>query len=363
MTEMPFAGALAAMLWATLWFRDSQSLGALLAAAAASNAASLTRYEGWFLIPFVALYLAKVARRKAHAALYLALGSLGPAAWLAHNQFYYSNALEFYDGPYSALAIHERQVAAGVVYPTSHNWRAAAGYYWQAVTLMAGWPALALAGVGAVVALAKRAWWPLVLLALCPLFYVSSLHSGAADLYVSTRWPHTAYNTRYAFPAMLLFFFAAAGVVALASAKWTRVVVLAGVVAIGAPLAAVRGSLSRAEAAVNSAARREAQGEAAAYLAAHYQLGLGIVFPFGTLSGVLRQAGVPLREGLHEGNHPAWEAVRARPGVFLREEWALATPGDEVSALLRESGRQGRPYRLQKRVAVRGAAIEIYRLE
>ena len=53
MTELLFAAALAALLWATLWFRDSQSLWAVLIAAAASNAASLTRYEGWFLIPFV----------------------------------------------------------------------------------------------------------------------------------------------------------------------------------------------------------------------------------------------------------------------------------------------------------------------
>ena len=57
MTEAMFAAALAALLWATVWFRDSQSVWAVLAAAAASNAASLTRYEGWFLIPFVALYL------------------------------------------------------------------------------------------------------------------------------------------------------------------------------------------------------------------------------------------------------------------------------------------------------------------
>ena len=56
MTEPLFALTLAALLWSTLWFRDSQSVLAILAASAASNAASLTRYEGWFLIPFVALY-------------------------------------------------------------------------------------------------------------------------------------------------------------------------------------------------------------------------------------------------------------------------------------------------------------------
>ena len=75
MTELLFLASLAALLWATLWFRDSQSLWAILIAAAASNAASLTRYEGWFLIPFVCLYLLVVAKRKPHAILFARAGS------------------------------------------------------------------------------------------------------------------------------------------------------------------------------------------------------------------------------------------------------------------------------------------------
>ena len=77
MTELPFLASLAALLWATLWFRDSQSLWAVLIAAAASNAASLTRYEGWFLIPFVCLYLLAVSKRKSHAILFAALAPWG----------------------------------------------------------------------------------------------------------------------------------------------------------------------------------------------------------------------------------------------------------------------------------------------
>src|SRR5579883_467330 len=50
MTEPLFAASLLAMLWATLWFRDSQDIWPILIAGAASNAASFTRYEGWFLI-------------------------------------------------------------------------------------------------------------------------------------------------------------------------------------------------------------------------------------------------------------------------------------------------------------------------
>src|SRR5439155_24716067 len=62
MTEAVFAAALAALLWSTVWLRDSQSIWAVAIAVAASNAASLTRYEGWFLIPFVTLYVLITAR-------------------------------------------------------------------------------------------------------------------------------------------------------------------------------------------------------------------------------------------------------------------------------------------------------------
>src|SRR5258708_28056999 len=48
MTEALFAASLAALLCATIWFRAKQSMWVVLAAAVASNAASLTRYEGWF---------------------------------------------------------------------------------------------------------------------------------------------------------------------------------------------------------------------------------------------------------------------------------------------------------------------------
>ena len=96
MTEAIFAAALAALLWATLWYRDRPSLTALLAAVVASNAASLTRYEGWALILFVAVYLFRI--RKRDALVFTALASIGPLAWLAHNQFYFSNPLSFITG-------------------------------------------------------------------------------------------------------------------------------------------------------------------------------------------------------------------------------------------------------------------------
>jgi len=359
MSEAIFAAALAALLWSTVAFRDSQSLWAVLAAAAASNAASLTRYEGWFLIPFVALYILITARRKSHALLFAVLASLGPLAWLAHNQYYFSNALEFYNGEYSPQAIFDRQVAQAVLYPTDHNWRVTMQYYFAAITLTQGWTLVVLGAFGTVAALAKKIWWPLLLLALPPAFYVWSIHSSGTPLYVPTLWPHNWYNTRYALAALPLAALAAAGVVAILPAKLHAVGAAVLVLAVAASWALAGAPLCWKEAAINSAARRAWTGQAAAYLAANYQPGDGIIYSFGDLTGVLRDARIPLREGLHQGNRPSWDAAVLRPDLFFHEEWALAVAGDKVDEAV---NRLGPRYQLKKRIMVEGApAVDIYK--
>jgi hypothetical protein len=359
MTEMLFAAALAALLWATLWFRDTQSRMAVVAAAVASNATSLTRYEGWFLIPFVAMFLWFAARRKLDAILFAALAALGPLGWLAHNQYYYSNPLEFYNGPWSAMAMHQRELAQGVVVPTDHNWIASIRYYLEATRLVAGTPLAVLGVAGALVGSFRRQWWPLAFLALCPLFFIGSLHSAGADLYVPTLWPYTAYNTRYALSALMFAAFSSAGLLLLVPER-LRIV---GVVALSA-LTVLAAPICWKEAQTNSAARRDAQHQAAVYMAANYRPGSGIILPLGSLSGVMREAGIPLRESLHEGNHPAWEATLASPGLYLHEEWAFCNAGDEVAQTVTKAITQGRLYRLRKQVIVKGApGIEIYHLD
>ena len=356
MTEALFAASLAALLWATLWFRSTQSIWAVLAAAAASNAASLTRYEGWFLIPFVALYILFAARRKSHALVFAVLASLGPLAWLAHNRYYYSNALEFYNGEGSAQAIQ-----GGARYPGDHQWGLALHYYFAAITLTQGWTLFLFSGLGTAAALAKRIYWPLLLLALPPVFYVWSIHSAGTPLFVPTFWPHSWYNTRYAVAALPLAAFAAAGLVALLPRALHAASAAALVLLVSISWAFAGAPICWTESSVNSVARRAWTGEAAAYLKDHYQPGDGIIYSFGDLAGVLREAHIPLREGLQQGNHPAWDAAVLRPDLFFREEWALAISGDKIAEAVARTGAYGARYRLKKRINVEGApAIEIY---
>jgi len=366
MTESVFFLTLTALLWATVWYRDSKSLVAVLFAGAASCAASLTRYEGWALIPLVCLYFAVVSKRKWHAILFAGIAALAPLAWLAHNWFYLGHALEFYDGPYSAMAIYARSRAAGMrPAPGDHDWLKTLEMYLVAARMVAGAPLAVIGLVGCLAALWKREWWPLLLLSIPPLFYVASIHSGGTPIYLPDRWPNSYYNTRYALAVLPLLAVGGGALVILAPARWRNplALVIPAIVAVGwslprtAPL-----SICWKESEVNSVERRAWTREAADYLAANYHPGDGILFSFGDLTGVLREAGIPLREGLHEGNHPAWEEAIGRPQFFLHEEWALAFSRDSVATAAGRADRRGIHYSLEEQIMIRGApVVEIYR--
>jgi hypothetical protein len=57
MTEAVFLAALMALAYFSVRFRETQGWGAVVGAGIAACAGTLARYEGWFLIPFAALYL------------------------------------------------------------------------------------------------------------------------------------------------------------------------------------------------------------------------------------------------------------------------------------------------------------------
>lgn len=373
MTEPLFAASLAGLVWATLWFRDSQSMIALLLMAAASNAASLTRYEGWFLIPFVSLYLLWIAKKKWQAVLLGALAAAGPLAWLAHNQYYWSNPFEFYNGPYSAMAIYHRQLAGGMApYPGDHDWRKAVQYYFAAIRLTSGWPLVVAAAAGLVAIIVRPAFWKstgiaMFLVALPPAFYLWSMHSSGTPIFVPDLWPNSWYNTRYGLAALPLAALAAGSLVTLVPPRLrpaTAVVITMCVSVLWILPGRGPASICWKEAEVNSEARRAWTSEAAAYLAGHYESGSGIIFSFGDLAGVFRQAGIPLRDGLHQGNKPAWDSAVLRPDLFLRQEWALTFSGDEVATAILRARRRGPNYELKKQIIVKGApVVEIYQRE
>jgi hypothetical protein len=80
------------------------------------------------------------------------------------------------------------------------------------------------------------------------------------------------------------------------------------------------------------------------------------------MTGVLREAGIPIREGLYDGNGAAFEMALSRPDLFLQSKWALAFSGDRIATAILRADKRGPHYQLVATIMVKGApVVEIYR--
>jgi hypothetical protein len=362
MSEAMFFASLFALLYFTVRFRETRGWGALLAASLAAFCGTLTRYEAWFLLPFVAGYIAIGARGKRIAALIIfgVVATLGPALWLAHNRWYYGDPLYFYRGPYSAMAIQGK-----VPYPGRGDWRVAAQYFFMAGEAVAGWPALIFAAAGMLFALARRVVWPVLLLALPPVFYVWAIHSSGVPIFVPALWPHTFYNTRYGLAFLPLAGLGAAALVRQFPRQFPRPLLALGIVAVALSPFLIHPStppVTWQESDVNSRVRRAWIAQTAAYLTQSAGPNQTFLTGFGDLTPIYRTLGVPLRDTLTADNDLEWNAAMARPDLFLHTDWAVVESGDDMQTMIDRARLHGPRYELQRRVTVKGGpVIEIYK--
>ncbi|HXE62393.1 MAG TPA: hypothetical protein VN519_02580 [Bryobacteraceae bacterium] len=358
MSEPYYFASLFGLLYFSVRFSDTRGWGAIFGMTISANCAALTRYEGWFLIPFVAAFILVRGKgifgRVGGAVVFGVLASLGPLLWMFYNRWYFADPLYFYRGPWSAAGIQ-----GNTYYPGRGNWRMALQYFIEAGKLAIGVPGLLLGAAGAAAALARRWFWAVLLVTLPPVFYVWSIHSSSTPIFVPTLWPHSFYNTRY---AMALLPFVAIGVAAVA--RFGRIpAVLAVVIAFTPVFLHPRDhSITWQESDVNSRDRRAWVADAANYL--RHAMGPHETFitSFSDMTAVYRILGIPLRNTLTGDNDVEFVMTMARPEIFLHTDWALVTGGDPIQTMIDRARRDGPKFELKHRVIVKGEpALEIYK--
>lgn len=357
MTEAVFVASAALALYGTVRCSGAMTGIGLLCA-------SMTRYEGWFLIPFAAGYLFFKDRRGGLTAAMIA--GIGPAYWLVHNWIFMGDPLEFYRGVGSAKWIYQQALDRGMArYPGDGDWAVAGQYYWAAGRLFSGTPLVILGVLGVAAALAKRVIWPVVFLALGPAFYVWSMHGSGTPIFLPNLWPNTYYNSRYGMAVLPLAALGAAALVAWTPQRWRRAGAVA-VVLIGVSQWVAypnrQAWVTWKESEVNSSARRAWTKEAAEYLGPRYERGTGIVMHFGDQVEILRESGIVIKECVHDGDGLYFQAILKRPELFLWQEWVIAISGDSVSSAMAAHANKIPRYKRVKMVTVKGASpIEIWR--
>jgi hypothetical protein len=343
-----------ALLWAVLVvfglfrFQEAGRTRALLGAAVAAFLGTLTRYDGWFLLPFAALFVcfarsAPWGERLRHTALFSTIAGAGPALWLLHNALRFGNPIEFYNGPGSAQAIYAHQIATtGFRYPTEGSLLVSARYYLEDLKLVMGaWP-LELAVLGLVawaVEARERARRAAALLFLVPLpFYVQSMAHAGVPLYVPTLFPNTYYNLRYGLEmlpavAVLSSFLMASGL--NPRLRGALFVVVLGVIA-GQAFATLRHGPSELvvakEGLLNSPCQSKTEQAVTRVLRSNYDRRM-ILMAAGEYPCVLPELGIPFRNTLSATNRPYW--LQLRSGAPERVGWILRSDGDSVDEVMR----------------------------
>lgn len=352
MTESTFFACALGMLYFSVRLADHPSAGNAIACGIAGCLGTLTRYEGWVLLPFVGLYilLATGRQRWSCLALFALFAGSGPLYWLGHNQVIYSDWLEFYRGVGSAKDIQKQ-----APYPGAHDAWMALRQFAYAVKAVEGVPLIILGLSGAAVALWRRQYWPVCFGLISPLFYIWSLRSGDTPIFIPEVFPFSHYNSRYALAPLPLFL---VGIAAWAS--------LLPRLRYGLPLIAlswfvIHPVIVKREGTVNSEGRRQWTLQVATILKDHYQPGTGIWMPFGDLTAILQQAGIPIREAIHQGDKLEFERNCARPDLFLDTAWVIAQSGDRASAAMARARAMGMPYRCVKLIGVpHSPVIEVW---
>ena len=347
MTEVP------AILWAVLVtfflfrFQQSGRTAPLLWASIAALLGTLTRYDGWYLLPFATLFVLLSRRdswteRLQHAVVFCSIAAVGPLLWIVHNAYRFHNPFAFYNGPGSAKAIYVHQLlTTGFAYPTDGSLWISAHYYLEDLRLVLGPWSLILACLGAIVWVLEqeqRRPRAATLLLLVPLpFYVESLAFSSVALYVPTLFPHSYYNLRYGLemvpalallPSFLLSNRLAperrSGLLAL------LIAVLAGQ-CVGAVWRGARKIPVVTEAIVNTPCRAKAQQDVVRFLRGRYKGG-EVFLDSGEWPCVMPQVGIPYRE-----------IVTPRDKSFMAElhsdavaavSWIILERGDSVDNVM-----------------------------
>ena len=319
-------------------------------------AAVFTRYDGWVLGAAVWCVLAwqlsrsrQVWRRVAPSFIVFTLLTVaGPLSWLAYNQHFFHDPLDFMRGPYSAAVIEKRTSPPGSQhYRGWHNPVWAVVFYTRTAQLDAaawetGFVVMAAAIAGLVLVIRRRLALPAVLLCIPLPFYIYSIAYGSVPIFIPPLWPHSYYNSRYGMellPALAVFSFFTMDWLqrrwSLSAPLRARLLhpITLSLIAVNTVAMMYAVPLVLKEAVANSTTRVAFEAALARELKS-FPAGVPILMYNSDHIGALQQAGLPLRQTLSEGDYDSWKAALAEPAE--RAAYVVAIAGDPVSKAVAE---------------------------
>jgi hypothetical protein len=383
MTEVPLLAFFTGSIYFFIKYLRNHSLIHLILAAALGLAATLSRYDGWFLVitqlgVLIVIHLIPVVKKghhslsafkqalfrslpkiEAHALLFATMAFIGIGLWILWDFLILNDPLYFTNSPFSAKSQQQEWFSRGEL-PAYGNLSLSFIYY--AVTSVANIGTLLslTALLGGIVfffykpSMIKSAL--AVLLFVPVIFYTVTLYMGQSIIFIPQLTPATyewnLFNVRYGvmmIPAAAVFigyglFVLARLIRGRAQPLWATAGTL-GVVGL-ILLQQVR-FFSRAEPVISfddglyglSASRST---DAEAWIRDHYDGGYILVDDFARTLSIIR-SGLPMEKVIYIGNKPYWEETLQAPEKYVR--WLIMQDGDAVwQTLYEDDTMRGRVY-------------------
>jgi hypothetical protein len=314
-------------------------------------AAVFTRYDGWILgaaawciVTWCLARNREVWRKVAPSFIIFTLLSIAaPLSWLAYNQHFYHDPLDFMRGPYSASAIEKKTSPPG-----SHHYRGWHNPGWallfftrtaqvDASVWETGFAVMIAALAGLMLAIRRRLAMPSLLLWLPLPFYVYAIAYSSVPIFIPQLWPHSYYNARYGMemlPALAVSMFLA---IEWVERRWSQSQPLkARFLQPIALLLVVLNTLTMMyfvplvlkEGMVNATTRMALETSVARVLKS-FPPGVPILMYNSDHIGAIQDAGIPLKQTVNEGDYDSWKAALADPANHAA--YVIAIKGDPVS--------------------------------
>ncbi len=334
MTELLLLATMTAGIYELLIWQEDETILHLILSSFWIMAATLIRYDGWFLFLYVGFLIAVLTLKKrgiktaeGHLFFYATLSGLGILLWFLWNQLIFKDALYFIFGPYSAHAQQQHLEAAGDL-ATKGNLFLSIKVYFYALAYNSGTFTFIIGMIGAAVMLLDKYIKPnmrIVATALFAplLFNIIALYLGHSVLFVNGISGNTWFNVRYGImmmPSIAIFI----GYL-VHRAKVLRYVLI-GLLLFVTYFAFVNGDAVTVDDAQYGSSQKNVS-EVSGWLQTHSQDKKGFVLiSAASHDAIIFSSGLPMAKFIHEGTGKYWDNAVDHPDLWAR--WIVMRTND-----------------------------------
>ncbi len=305
-------------------------------------AATLIRYDGWFLFMFLSallpLWIWKWrGRHEAESSLilFLFMGGFGIGMWVLWNWMIFGDPLYFVTGPFSAYAQQRVLKSVGQL-PTEGDIYIASLYFFWSMVDNNGMILLLSAGIGILIVpflLKQRRYLITLLAAFSPIiFNTIALYVGQSAMNVPQAPSNPGmFNVRYGMMALPFISLLLGIIAANKYLRYLVILLLLGqsylFMTSGLPIVLADGLYGKQQTMYTV--------EAGRWFREHYQGGL-ILTSLASHDAFVARTQIPMKNYIHEGTRKYWEESTVAPPEYVEYIAALSFPPDSVYRAIHE---------------------------